>query len=71
MGLALAGLGMGWIGALGFTRFLSSFLYQVAPADLTVFGWVSVLLAVVALASCLIPAGRASRVEPITALRLE
>jgi putative ABC transport system permease protein len=71
MGLALAGLGLGWIGALGFTRFLSSFLYHVVPADLTVFGWVSVLLAVVALAACLIPAGRASRVEPITALRLE
>jgi len=71
MRLAVSGLGMGWIGALGFTRFLSSFLYQVAPADLTVFAWVSALLAVVALAACLIPARRASRVEPITALRLE
>jgi len=69
--LTLAGIGCGLAGALGMTRFLSSLLYGVRPTDPLTFLAVSALLTAVALAACYIPARRASRVDPIVALRHE
>jgi len=69
--LALVGAGIGVLGALGAARALVSLLYDVSPADpATLIGGTSVLLVVAALA-CVIPARRATRVDPIVALRHE
>ena len=63
----LLGLGL----ALGFTRFLSSLLYGIRPTDRLTFAAVSVLLIVVATLASYIPARRATRVDPLVALRYE
>ncbi|MGB6482419.1 MAG: ABC transporter permease [Candidatus Acidiferrales bacterium] len=68
---ALLGLGVGIIGALGFTRFLSSLLFGVKPLDPLTFIVVSLILTVVAALACYIPARRAMRVDPMVALRYE
>jgi predicted permease len=69
--LTLIGVGAGVIGALGLTRFLSSMLYGVKPADPLTFGAVSLIVIAVALLACYIPARRAAKVDPIVALRHE
>ena len=66
---ALLGLGAGLIGALGFTRFLSSLLFGVKPTDLLTFIVVSLILTGVAAVASYIPARRAMRVDPMVALR--
>jgi predicted permease len=69
--LGLWGLGVGFIGAFLATRVLRSWLYDVSPTDATTFATAAaVLLAAAALAS-LVPARRATRVDPMTALRAE
>ncbi|MDE3178742.1 MAG: hypothetical protein KGM47_03700, partial [Acidobacteriota bacterium] len=65
------GLAVGIAAALALTRLLSSLLYAVHPADPLTFISVAVLLAVVALFACCLPARRAARVDPMTALRTE
>jgi predicted permease len=71
VGLSAAGAIIGILGALGATRYLASLLYGVRPVDPPTFVVVAVLLGLVALAACYIPARRASRVDPMVALRYE
>jgi putative ABC transport system permease protein len=71
MVLALAGLGAGLCVAWGLTRVLSAFLFGVTATDPLTFVAVSVLLSLVALLAIFIPAYRATRVDPLTALRYE
>ena len=70
-GLALAGAGLvlGMIGAVGLTRLASTLLFGVSPADPLTFASVAGFILCVALAACIIPARRATRVDPLVALR--
>jgi putative ABC transport system permease protein len=69
--LVTAGIALGVVGALVVTRFLARFLFEVKPTDLPTFLVVAALLAAVALLSGLLPAQRATRVDPLIALRWE
>jgi putative ABC transport system permease protein len=69
--LTLIGLALGFPAAFGLTRFLSSLLYRVRPVDHLTFLAVAMLLGGVALLATLIPARRATRVDPMVALRYE
>jgi predicted permease len=64
-----AGVTLGIAGALIASRVLASFLFGVTPTDPSVFVTVPAVLAAVALGACVIPARRAARVDPVTALR--
>jgi len=68
---ALIGLGIGIAGALGLMRLLASQLYEVNPADPATFGVVALGLFFISLVACYIPARRASKIDPIEALRYE
>jgi predicted permease len=65
------GLAIGVVGALGLTRLASSLLFEVKPTDPLTFGAVAAVIAVVALFACVVPARRATRVDPMVALREE
>jgi predicted permease len=69
--LALVGAAVGIGVALGVTRYLGSMLFDVRASDPVTMSMVAVLLALVALAACYIPARRATRVDPMVALRCE
>ena len=71
MRLTAVGLTLGLAAAVGAGRVLSSLLYRTSPADLPTFLAVPLVLAVVALAASALPALRASRIDPIEALRAE
>jgi len=71
MRLTLAGVAIGEAAALVLTRFLGGFLFGVQARDPLVFASVPVLLAAVALLAISIPALRATRIDPLTALRCE
>jgi predicted permease len=69
--LAALGLALGIVAALVLTRLMASLLFSVRPGDPLTLGVAAALLALVALAACYIPARRATRVDPIVALRYE
>lgn len=69
--LAAVGAAAGLVGALGLTRLMGSMLYNVAPNDFATFVAVGLLLANVALAAHYVPARRATKVDPMLALRYE
>jgi putative ABC transport system permease protein len=71
MTLALAGLAIGLAGSYALTRVLSEFLYQVSVTDPATFAVLSCLLAAVAVLACYLPARRATKVDPLVALRHE
>ena len=71
MKLTLIGVVLGSVGAIVVTRLMRSLLFAVAPTDLMTFGISSVVLIVVALLACFIPARRATKVDPLVALRYE
>jgi putative ABC transport system permease protein len=71
MSLALIGIAIGLTGAFFLTRLMRTLLFGVTPTDAMTFGSVAVILFVVALLACYIPARRATRVDPLVALRYE
>jgi predicted permease len=71
LGLATAGAAIGLIGALVVSHLMVGLLYGVSPADPLTFVSVTIVLTVVALVACYIPARRAMRVDPMVALRYE
>jgi macrolide transport system ATP-binding/permease protein len=72
-GMTLAGLGVavGLASAFGLTRLLNGVLYGVSPLDPLTFGVVALMLVIVALLACYVPARRSARTDPLTALRCE
>jgi ABC-type antimicrobial peptide transport system permease subunit len=71
MTLVVIGTLVGLAGAYAVTRVMSNLLFQVTPTDLTTFVIVPAVLLVVALVACLIPARRATKVDPLITLRYE
>jgi len=70
-GLVLAGVGLavGVVGALSLTHLMGTLLFGVKPNDPVTFVWVAVALAAVAALSAWVPAWRATRLDPVAALR--
>ncbi len=69
--LVAVGIAAGAAGAYALSQYLKSFLFEVAPGDPWTYASIAILLAGVAMAASLIPARRATRVDPMIALRYE
>jgi ABC-type antimicrobial peptide transport system permease subunit len=69
MVLAAIGIGLGVAGAIALTRYLTSMLFGVKPIDVVTFIAVAVVLVLVVLVACLVPARRATKIDPLEALR--
>jgi putative ABC transport system permease protein len=71
LGMAIVGIGLGVVGALGLSRLTTSLLYGVSPADPVTFSAVAAVIAFVAIVACVVPTRRATRVDPLAAIRME
>jgi ABC-type antimicrobial peptide transport system permease subunit len=71
IGLAAIGLVIGALGALGLSRLMTALLYGVPPSDPVTYAGVSIVLLAAAAGACWIPARRATRVSPMSAIRVE
>jgi len=71
LGLTLIGIGVGLVAAFGLTRWMESLLFGVRPTDALTFSLIAVILLLASLTACWIPARRASKVDPMVALRYE
>jgi len=71
MTVGALGIGVGLAGALALSRVLASLVFDVPVRDPLTYGLVAAALAVVAFAACVIPARKASRVDPMVALRCD
>jgi ABC-type lipoprotein release transport system permease subunit len=69
--VALAGVVVGVLGAVALTRYIQTLLFNVQRLDLTAFAGMSAVMLAVALLASYVPARRASRVDPVVALRIE
>ena len=67
--LAAIGIGVGIAGAFAVTRYMTTLLFGVKPIDVITFIGVAVVLAVVVLVACVVPARRAAKIDPLEALR--